>query len=189
MRGRPKCVLLAASDIQLPTGVGVRWAGYDAELGHGRGAGQCFAAESKGGDLSEILGGDDLAGGMAGHGKAEILGVDANAVVTHADALHAGLFDIDADVRSTGIQAVLQQLLDDRRRPLHDFAGGDLIGDERAQRPNPSVQPPLPWPSGINNTWPVRMRSPTKLFRARRLRMETRLRSATSDNVSPRLMT
>ena len=38
-------------------------------------------------------------------------------------------FHFDAQVRRAGVERVLQQLLDHRSRPLHHFAGGDLIGD------------------------------------------------------------
>ena len=115
--------------------------------------------------------------------------MDAYAVVAHANALHAGVLDIDAHVRSGCIQAVLQQFLDDGSRPLHHFARRNLIGHELAERPNARAQLPLPLPDGINNTWPTRMRSPAKRLTARRLPVETRLRWAISDNVSPRLIT
>ena len=32
------------------------------------------------------------------------------------------------DVCSVGIDGILNHLLNDRRRPLHHFAGGDLVG-------------------------------------------------------------
>ncbi len=52
---------------------------------------------------------------------------NAAAVVAHPDALPAAILDIDLDAARTGIDAVLQQLLDDGGRPLDDLAGGDLV--------------------------------------------------------------
>ena len=38
-------------------------------------------------------------------------------------------FDLDFDAVRAGVEAVLDQLLDDGSRPLDDFAGGDLIDE------------------------------------------------------------
>ena len=64
---------------------------------------------------------------MARQGQRQFVLTDANTVVTHPDALLAALLDIDLDQAGTGIQAVLQQLLDHRGRPFDDLTGGNLI--------------------------------------------------------------
>ena len=37
------------------------------------------------------------------------------------------------DAAGAGVDRVLDQLLDDRGRPLDDLAGGDLVGEVRGQ--------------------------------------------------------
>ena len=55
-------------------------------------------------------------------------GLHADAVVLDPDQLLAAVLDGDGDARRLGVDGVLDQLLDDRGRPLDDFAGGDLVG-------------------------------------------------------------
>ena len=47
--------------------------------------------------------------------------------------LPAAVLDRDVDRRRAGVERVLDQLLDDRRRTLDDLAGGDLVGDGARQ--------------------------------------------------------
>ena len=96
---------------------------------------------------------------MSGHGKTHIVGMDAQAVVAHADPLHARLIDVDPDGRGLGVEAVFDKLLDDGRGPLNDLAGGDLVCDELAKWPYASGQLPLALPKGMNSTCPMSMRS------------------------------
>ena len=133
MRRRPTGEFLAAGQLQAPCGVGFGMAGDDGEPRHRCRARQGFATEAQRGNGAEVARRGDLAGGVTRHRQAQIVGMDAAAVVAHANAPHAGLFDVDADDRRRGVEAVLQELLDDGRRALHDFAGGDLIGHEFAQ--------------------------------------------------------
>ena len=117
--------------------------------------------------------------------------MDAKAIVAHPYASDARLFHVDANGLRAGVQAVFQQLLDDGGRALDNLAGRDLIGDELAQGANAaaSAQLPPPPPNGISKIWPTRIRSLDKLFTARKRRIETRLRWAISESVSPRLIT
>jgi hypothetical protein len=48
-------------------------------------------------------------------------------VVTDADEPGPSAIDLDVDVAGPGIQGILDQLLDDGSRPLHDLAGRDLV--------------------------------------------------------------
>ena len=112
---------------------------------------------------------------MSGHGKSQIVGMDAQAVVPHTDPLHARVLDVDPNGRSPGVEAVFHQLLDDGRRPLHDLAGGDLVRDELAKWPNASGQLPLALPYGMNSTWPTSMRLlDAMLLRISKSRVEVR---------------
>ena len=94
---------------------------------------QRFAAEAERADAEQIVGLADLAGGMAGHGERQLVGRDAAAVVGDADQLAAPLLHRDVDPRRAGVDRVLQQLLDDARRPLDHLAGGDLVDDARRE--------------------------------------------------------
>ena len=73
--------------------------------------------------------GAEFGGGVALEGEQGVVADHAAAVVGDADELAAAGFDLDADAGRAGVERVLQQLLDDRGRPVDDLAGGDLVGD------------------------------------------------------------
>jgi hypothetical protein len=52
----------------------------------------------------------------------------AATVVGDLDQLLPARFDADLDARCPGVQRVLEHFLNDGRRTLHHFAGGDLVG-------------------------------------------------------------
>src|SRR6185437_6984112 len=92
------------------------------------------------GDVLEIVEAADLAGRMRGHRQRQLVDVDAATVVAHADKARTPGLDIHLDPRGAGIEAVLDQFLDHGRRPLDDFAGGDLVdefGRKQADRGHP----------------------------------------------------
>ena len=64
----------------------------------------------------------------------QIVGLDAAAVVAHADQPRAAGFDVDLDAPRAGVETVLDEFLDDGRRPLDDLAGGDLVDELGRQR-------------------------------------------------------
>ena len=66
---------------------------------------------------------------MALKGQQGVVAVHAVAVVGDADQLAPARLHLDADAAGSGIQRVLQQLLDHRSGPVHHLAGGDLVGD------------------------------------------------------------
>ena len=77
----------------------------------------------------EIIERGDLAGGVAGERQGQLVGGDAAAVVAHADQADAAALDVDLDAAGAGVQAVLDELLDDGGRALDHFAGGDLVDE------------------------------------------------------------
>ncbi len=81
------------------------------------------------GDGGEVIESGDLAGGVAADRERQLLGGDAAAVVAHAHEADAAALDVDLDAVRAGIEAVLDQLLDDGGRPLDHFAGGDLVDE------------------------------------------------------------
>ena len=58
---------------------------------------------------------------------------DAAAVVDHADERPPAVLDLDRDLRRPGVDGVLDELLDDRRRPLDHLAGRDAIDQPRRE--------------------------------------------------------
>ncbi len=87
---------------------------------------QRLAAESQGGDLFEVGHRRDLARRVAVEGEESVVAVHAGAVVGDADALPPTPLEVDLEPRRPGVEGVLDQLLDHRRRPLHHLPGGDL---------------------------------------------------------------
>ena len=94
---------------------------------------QGFAAEAHGADAEEIVGAGELAGGVIGEGERQIGRVDAAAVVDEPDRLGAADFDIDIDAGRPGVEAVLEELLDDAGGPFDHLAGGDLVDHRHRQ--------------------------------------------------------
>jgi len=102
-----------------------------ADRGDGR---QGFAAKAKRGHALEIVERADLAGGVARNRQRQFLGGNAAAVVADADQADAAFFQVDVLAARAGVQRVLHQFLDHRRRPLDDLARGDLVDERLGQR-------------------------------------------------------
>ncbi|MCY1178694.1 hypothetical protein D9M73_190590 [compost metagenome] len=85
-------------------------------------------------DPLEVFQVANLAGGVPGQGQRQVVGGDAATVVAHAQQLHPALLDVHVDAPGTGVQAVFQQLLDHRSRALDHLAGGNLVGQPRAEQ-------------------------------------------------------
>ncbi|MNZ74185.1 hypothetical protein D3C78_926280 [compost metagenome] len=107
------------------------------QSGHRADRGQRLAAKAQAQHPLEILQLADLAGGMAGQRQRQVVRLDAGAVVAHAQQLDAALLDLDVDARGACIEAVLEQLLGHRGRPLDHLAGSDLVGQPRRQQLDP----------------------------------------------------
>ncbi len=123
-----------------PDGPGVRRArraGGDGKPPRGADRRQCLAAEAERGDAHELVArgivGRELRGGVALHGQGEVVGAHAAAVIDHLDALDAAAGERDRDARRPGVERVLDQLLDRRRRTLDHLAGGDAV-DQRLRQ-------------------------------------------------------
>jgi hypothetical protein len=98
--------------------------------------GERFAAKSHRRHALEVLQAGNLAGGVAREGERQLACGDALAVVLHLDALDAARLEADGHRCGAGVQAVLEQLLQHRGRPLHHLAGGDLAHQQLGQEPN-----------------------------------------------------
>ena len=118
-----------ASTLTLRGAFFVHVARGDLEARHRRDRRQRFAAEPERGDGAEIVGAGDLAGGVARQRERQLGGGNSAAVVAHAREPHAARFDLDFDALRAGVEAVLDQLLDDGCGALDDLAGRDLIDE------------------------------------------------------------
>jgi hypothetical protein len=80
----------------------------------------------------------DLAGRVAAQRGRQLVGRDAVTVVLDGDGADAASAQANGDARRAGVDRVVEQLANDRRRPLDDLAGGDLadqLARQLADRP------------------------------------------------------
>ena len=87
--------------------------------------------------MLEIVERVDLAGGVPGERQRQLIRSDAATIVAHAAQRHATPFHFDVDASRSGVESVLNQLLDHRSRALDHLAGSDLadeLGFEDADR-------------------------------------------------------
>src|SRR5258705_4066551 len=105
----------------------------DRQARDGGDGGKRLAAEAQGGDAFEIGERGDLAGRVPGEGERQVLARDAGAVVLDLDAPHAAFVERHADRARAGIEAVLEELLQDGGGTLDHFAGRNL-GDEKLRQ-------------------------------------------------------
>ena len=86
---------------------------------------------------------------MALDGEREVVSVHAGAVVGDADQPQAAARRRDVDAARAGIDRVLDQLLDDARRPLDDLTRGDAVDEIRRQL---TYGHPVPQPARRRDT-------------------------------------
>ena len=100
----------------------------DLEPRHRTDRWQRLAAEAEGGDAGKIAIGE-FRGGVALDGEREVGGGHADAVVDNPDQFAPASLDHDLDAGGAGVESVLDELLDGRRRAFDDLAGGDAIDE------------------------------------------------------------
>ncbi len=127
---------VAAFGLHLPGLLGLGGARGQGQAGHRTDRGQGLTTKAQAQHLLQIFQLANLAGGMSRQGQRQVIGGNAAAVVTHPQQLAAALLDVHLDAPSAGVQAVFQQLLDHRGGPFNHLAGGDLVGQARAQQLN-----------------------------------------------------
>ncbi len=106
-------------------------AAQQRHAGDGGNARQRLAAESQRGEALKIAQRLHLAGGVPRERQRQLLRGYATAVVADPNQAQATIGKLDTNMARAGIERVLDQLLDDRGRPLDDFARGDFGGDVR----------------------------------------------------------
>src|SRR6267154_2046853 len=93
-----------------------------------------LAAKAQRANLFEIVQGSDLARCVARERHRQILALNAGSVVDDTDLLYAAFDERDADVGGARIEAVLEELLQYRRRPVDHFPRRDLADERFGQR-------------------------------------------------------
>jgi len=100
---------------------------------------QRFATKPHGGDLLQIIEAGDLAGGMARHRQHQFIARETNAIVADADQAYPTLLQIDIQAHGTGIERILDQLLDHRGRAFDHLTGSNLVDQYFRQLPDGHV--------------------------------------------------
>ncbi len=106
------------------------------DLGDTANRGQRLATEAERTDGEQIVGTGELAGGVTGEGKRQVVGRDAAAIIDDANRLDAALLDFHVDPRSAGIDGIFEQLLDDAGGAFDDLARRDFVDDQRRKLVN-----------------------------------------------------
>ncbi len=117
---------LAALDADFRGVGGVAGARDDVQAGGGADGGQRLAAEAECRDAHQIVVGE-LRCGVAQHREGQAVGVHADAVVGHLDAVDAAAVERHGDARGAGVERVLHQLLHGGGGALDHLAGGDAV--------------------------------------------------------------
>src|SRR2546428_540129 len=96
-----------------------------------------LAPESQRRNPLEVVGTLDLARGMPLDRKPRVLRLHPLAVVLDPDQLLATEFDGDGNTPRAGVDGILDQFLDHRRRALDDLAGRNLVRKVGGEAMNP----------------------------------------------------
>ena len=118
---------LAAGDFNARAGLLLAGAGFEGKARDRSDGRQGLAAEAESGDAQQVVRARELAGGVTLEGEHGVVMQHAAAVVGDADEAPSSACDLDAQMSRTGVDGVLEQLLDDRGRTLHDLSGRDFI--------------------------------------------------------------
>ena len=99
-------------------------------------AGQGLAAKAERFDASKIIERLELARRVPLKCQRQVGPAHSPAVIDHLDQLPAGTLDEDLDSACSGVDRILDQLLDDRRRPIDNLARRDAVGHGRREDGN-----------------------------------------------------
>ena len=129
-------VLDPALDGDLPGALGLLgsmgWPRDDAQPADRADRRQGFAAKSEHPDLEEVVI-RQFRGAVTLDGQRQLVAAHALAVIGDGDQRLAAFPQRDVDARRAGIDRILDEFLDRRRRPLDDLAGGDTVNNDTRQ--------------------------------------------------------
>jgi hypothetical protein len=119
----------AIFDLDTGTGLVFGPACPQLDLCNGGDGGQCFTTEAHGADMEEVVDVSDLGSRMPFKCHSRICLAHPFSVVYHLYQRLAGILDKKADISSSGVNRVLEQLLHCAGWSLDDLSGGYLIGN------------------------------------------------------------
>ena len=129
-------VIDAAVDANLGSARSAAGARAKHEVRDRRDARQRLAAKTERPDRAQIVSVRYLARGVALERQPGVLRLHSLAIVVDANQLLAAELDGNRDAPGTGVERVLDELLDDGSRTFDDFAGGNLIREVGRQTMN-----------------------------------------------------
>ncbi len=101
---------------------------------HRTDTGERLAAKPQAGDPFQILQRSNLAGRVTRQRERQVVCRHSAAIVTYADQLGPATLHVHLNPRGAGIERVLQDFLDHRRRALNHLACGNLVGQPGIQQ-------------------------------------------------------
>ncbi len=123
----------AAADADLVAALGPFDAAADRQLGDAGDRRDRFTAETECADVEQRFVVGELAGRVAGHGERELIGGDPATVVTDADRIGPAPRDRHLDPMGPGVDAVFEQLFDDRTGAFDHLSRRDLVDQVRRE--------------------------------------------------------
>ena len=105
----------------------LRRARVDAQTRYVSDGGERLAAEAERVDSLQVVEGAQLGGGEALAHDAQVVFVDAAAVVLDLDELETAGLDLDGHVGGARVQTILDQLLERIERSLYDLSGRNAV--------------------------------------------------------------
>ncbi len=106
-------LVLIAGGVDFSAFVVIFGSGLDGEARDRGDGSEGLASETHGGDLVEVVGFGDFAGGVGGEGELDLVGGDAAAVVGDADEFDAALLEFDGDLGCAGVDGVFDEFFED----------------------------------------------------------------------------
>ena len=110
--------------------------------GDGSDGRQRLAAKAERANIIQLLGSDQLGGGVVLKGQTHLPRLDAAAVVSDAHIADAAVAYLHCHGGGAGVQRIFHQLFDHRRGPFDDLAGGNASDRRRVQNANGHMKLP-----------------------------------------------
>ncbi len=101
----------------------------DAEAADFGNRSERFAAKAHRLHAEQVVGGCDFTGRIAGDREEQVVGMNAFAVIDHADEVGTAIHDVDFDTGGEGVDTVIEEFLDRAGGAFDHFASGNFIDD------------------------------------------------------------
>ena len=101
------------------------------DIRHSRDTGQRLPAKTERADMLQVVDLRHFTGSMTLQGQLQFIAGNAAAVVSHANELEPAIRQVNANLRSSGIDTILNEFFNNRGGPLNDLARGNFRGNIR----------------------------------------------------------